>query len=96
MHFAVALRAHGALDFYCNFICVSTFDRTQRGTAEKPEPAVRVTRVEMDFTRIYFETERDLDEKERKAGTPKQKDLWVCDLSNSRLVGADTCRRKTR
>jgi len=26
MHFAVALREDGTLDFYCNFIRVSTFD----------------------------------------------------------------------
>jgi hypothetical protein len=50
MHFAVALRAHGALDFYCNFICVSTFDRTNELDARgEPKPAERVTRVEMDF-----------------------------------------------
>jgi hypothetical protein len=113
MHFAVALRADGALDFYCNFTCVSTFDPAGTGLdpAGNAGLPARVTRVEMDFQRIYFQTESEVPRVECAAadaaraagGAPgehaqsrKKIELWTCDLSNNRLIGKDTCRRKTK
>jgi len=80
-HFAVSLRSDGSLDFYCNFIWVSNFkgeEYLKKGETVKKRD--EVVKIDIDFTRIYWETE-----------TGKS---YVNSLSWQRLVGASTCKLK--
>ena len=62
MHYAVALRQDGTLDFYCNFTYVSSFDhkdfadqKLHKNDTEKKNVG-KVDEFDLDFSRIYLKT----------------------------------------
>ena len=59
MHFAVALREDGTLDFYCNFVYVSSFDKGEIAKKVKRadgefDKVGEVEKFDLDFSRIFF------------------------------------------
>jgi hypothetical protein len=51
MHYCIAIRTDFSIDFYCNFIYVSTI---KENTQLKTQEVGKVVAAEMDFDKIYF------------------------------------------
>jgi hypothetical protein len=62
MHYCIAIRDDNSIDFYCNFIYVSTI---MKDTELKGQKVGEVVNADIDFTKIYFEVTKpkDWDEK---------------------------------